>query len=69
MKRVGDLALSFGMIARLLGDVPFRTLFSHLFDLANNKMSTVAEMCGLGWEVGGETWSWRRRLWRGRRSW
>lgn len=20
-------------------------------------------MCALGWEEGGETWSWRRRLW------
>ena len=23
----------------------------------------VADMCALGWEVGGEAWRWRRRLW------
>jgi hypothetical protein len=34
-----------------------------LFDLAENKSSTVAEMFSLGWEVGGEAWVWRRQLW------
>jgi len=37
--------------------------FSHLFDLATNKLSTVADMFALGWEEGGEVRSWRRRLW------
>ncbi|MCI17153.1 receptor-like protein kinase ANXUR2, partial [Trifolium medium] len=34
-----------------------------LFDLAENKSSTVAEMSSLGWKAGGEAWAWRRQLW------
>jgi len=34
-----------------------------LFDLAENKTISVAEMFSLGVEQGGEGWSWRRRLW------
>jgi hypothetical protein len=35
-----------------------------LFDLAVNKLTTVAaEMCDLGWEDGGAAWQRRRRLW------
>jgi hypothetical protein len=37
--------------------------FGRLFDLAETKSSTVAEMYSLGWEVGGEAWVWRRQLW------
>jgi hypothetical protein len=37
--------------------------FGRLFDLATNKLISVADMCALGWEVGGEAWSWRRSLW------
>jgi hypothetical protein len=37
--------------------------FGHLFDLAENKSSTVAEMFSAWWEVGGEAWVWRRQLW------
>jgi len=62
-KRVGDGSSTFFWYDRWLGDVPLRTQFSRLFDLANNKLCTVADMCALGWEVGGEAWSWRRRLW------
>jgi len=37
--------------------------FARLFDITANKTSTVVDMCALGWEEGGEAWSWRRRLW------
>jgi hypothetical protein len=37
--------------------------FGRLFDLAENKSSTVAEMFSAGWEAGGEAWVWRRQLW------
>jgi hypothetical protein len=33
-----------------------------LFQLAENKLATVKEMFVLGWEVDGEAWKWRRRL-------
>ncbi|AES67309.1 hypothetical protein MTR_2g089160 [Medicago truncatula] len=36
--------------------------FSCLFDLATNKLATVAEMYSSGWGVEGEAWQWRRRL-------
>ena len=36
--------------------------FSILFDLATNKMATVAEMYSLGWGEEGEARKWRRRL-------
>ena len=62
-KRVGDGSSTFFWHDRWLGDVPFRTRFSRLFDLATNKLCTVAEMSALGWGIGGEAWMWRRRLW------
>jgi hypothetical protein len=34
-----------------------------MFDLAETKSCTVAEMFSAGWEVGGEAWVWRRQLW------
>ncbi|RHN58033.1 putative reverse transcriptase zinc-binding domain-containing protein [Medicago truncatula] len=46
-----------------LGGVPLCRRFGRLFELATNKLSTVADMCVHGWEDGGEAWSWRRRLW------
>jgi hypothetical protein len=62
-KRVGDGTSTFFWYDRWLGDVPLRMRFSRLFDLSNNKLCTVADMFHLGWEDGGEAWSWRRRLW------
>jgi len=37
--------------------------FRRLFDLAENKSISVADMCGLWWEEGVAAWQWRRRLW------
>jgi len=48
---------------RWLRDVPLCRRFRRLFDLSLNKLSTVAGMFSLGWEVGGAAWRWRRRLW------
>ncbi|XP_024630819.1 uncharacterized protein [Medicago truncatula] len=50
------------LVARWLGDVPFCIRLRRLFDLASNKLSTVANMVALGGEVDGEAWGWRRRL-------
>jgi hypothetical protein len=33
-----------------------------MFDLAETKRCTVAEMFSLGWGVDGEAWVWRRQL-------
>jgi len=45
-----------------VGDVPLRSKFPRLFDLAVNKEQTVEDMMRLGWEAGGGAWEWRRRL-------
>jgi len=45
-----------------LGDVPLCVRFSRLFKLGENPLCSMAEMQLLGWEEGGETWKWRRRL-------
>ncbi|CAJ2673682.1 unnamed protein product [Trifolium pratense] len=36
--------------------------YGRLFDLAENKSASVAEMFLRGWEAGGEAWEWRRQL-------
>ena len=48
---------------RWLGDMPLRASYPRLYDLSDNKVSTVAHMYALGWGEGGEAWKWRRRLW------
>lgn len=45
-----------------VGRVPLRIKFRRLFDLALNRECTVEEMAVLGWEEGGNTWVWKRRL-------
>jgi hypothetical protein len=62
-KRVGNGVSTYFWYDRWLGDVPLRTRFSRLFDLANNKLSTVADLFALGWETEGGAWNWRRPLW------
>ncbi|MCI01485.1 heat-shock protein, partial [Trifolium medium] len=47
----------------LVGRIPLCVRFGRLFDLSENKSSTVVEMASLGWEAGGEAWAWRRQLW------
>jgi len=45
-----------------VGGVPLRVRFPRLFELTDNRWSTVEEMERRGWENGGEAWGWRRRL-------
>ena len=52
-RKVGDGTNTFFWYDRWLGDVPLCRQFSCLFDLAMNKLSTVANMFSLGWEEGG----------------
>ncbi|GAU40836.1 hypothetical protein TSUD_287740 [Trifolium subterraneum] len=60
--KVGDGRNTLFWTEPWLEDCPFYRSFSRLFDLAENKFITVADMHGLGWGVGGEAWKWRRRL-------
>ncbi|GAU51648.1 hypothetical protein TSUD_414700 [Trifolium subterraneum] len=45
-----------------LDDCSLARSFGRLFDLAENKLTTVHDMYEAGWGVGGEAWKWRRRL-------
>ncbi|KAK2382749.1 hypothetical protein QL285_070265 [Trifolium repens] len=62
-KKVGDGSGTFFWTDPWLGGVPLRERFGRLFELAENKSSSVAEMFHSGWEGGGEAWVWRRQLW------
>lgn len=45
-----------------LNSMPLKEKFGRLFDLAENKGVSVAEMNELRWRENGETWKWCRRL-------
>jgi hypothetical protein len=62
MRRVGDGAETLFWLHRWMGGIPFSVRFHRLFDLAENKTITVANLFSLGLERQGEGWSWRRRL-------
>jgi hypothetical protein len=62
-KRVGDESDTFFWSDPWLGGIPLCERFERLYDLSENKSSTVAEMFFNGWEIGGEAWVWRRQLW------
>jgi len=61
-RRVGDGSNTLFWYDRWIGDLPLCRRFNRLFGLALNKLSTVSDMYTLGWEVGGDAWSWRRPL-------
>jgi hypothetical protein len=63
VRRVGDGTDTFFWTDPWVGGIPLCERFGRLFDLAATKSRTVAEMCGAGWEAGGEAWVWRRHLW------
>jgi hypothetical protein len=42
--------------------IPLCVQFGRLYDLAETKQRTVAEMSLLGWGSEGEAWVWRRQL-------
>jgi len=48
--KVGDGATTSFWLDQWVGDVPLCRRFSRLFNLAKNKLATVASMFSLGWE-------------------
>jgi len=61
-RKVGDGAATMFWRDWWLGEVPLCRRFGRLFELAENKLITVASMFSLGWGEG-EAWQLRRRLW------
>ncbi|GAU26327.1 hypothetical protein TSUD_56250 [Trifolium subterraneum] len=45
-----------------LSDCSLQRSFGRLFDLTVDKNVSVADMFAAGWDLGGEAWKWRRRL-------
>jgi hypothetical protein len=62
VRRVGDGSQTLFWKDPWLDDCPFDRSFRRLFDLAENKLISVSEMCSLGWGVEGNGWRWRRGL-------
>jgi len=61
-REVGDGAQTLFWWDPWIDRLVLKNTFSRLFDLATNKMATVAEMYSLGWGEEGEAWKWQRRL-------
>ncbi|MCI32136.1 putative non-LTR retroelement reverse transcriptase related protein, partial [Trifolium medium] len=61
-KKVGAGSDTFFWTDPWLEGIPLRERFRRLFDLAENKSSTAADMCLLGWEAGWGAWVWQRQL-------
>jgi hypothetical protein len=59
----GDELNAFFWTDPWLDGIPSSERFGRLFDLAENKLSTVAEMSSKGLEARGKAWVWRRQLW------
>ncbi|PNX60369.1 kinesin-like protein, partial [Trifolium pratense] len=62
VKRVGDGSDTFFWTDPWVDEIPLCQRFGRLFELAETKSRTVAEMFALGWGEGGEAWEWRRQL-------
>lgn len=45
-----------------VGEAPLKVQFPHLFDITQDKETSVSEMEERGWVVGGGAWVWRRSL-------
>ncbi|KAK2418448.1 hypothetical protein QL285_040641 [Trifolium repens] len=61
-RRVGDESDTFFWTDPWVDGIPLREQFGRLYDLAETKQRTVAEMSLLGWGAEGEAWVWRRQL-------
>jgi len=61
-RKVGDGAHTLFWWDPWIDELVLKNSFGRLFDLANNKMTMVAEIYSLGWWEEGEAWKWRRRL-------
>ncbi|CAJ2630732.1 unnamed protein product [Trifolium pratense] len=62
VKRVGDGSDTFFWTDPWVDEIPLCQRFGRLFELAETKSRTVAEMFASGWGEGGEAWVWRRQL-------
>ncbi|CAJ2678808.1 unnamed protein product [Trifolium pratense] len=62
VRRVGDGSDTFFWTDPWLDGFSLRERFGRLFELAETKSRTVAEMFHLGWGANGEAWEWRRQL-------
>ncbi|MCH83355.1 putative non-LTR retroelement reverse transcriptase, partial [Trifolium medium] len=61
-RKVGDGSDTFFWTDPWVDGTTLRERFGRLFDLAENKSASVAEMFVRGWGTGGEAWVWRRQL-------
>ncbi|CAJ2670936.1 unnamed protein product [Trifolium pratense] len=61
-RKVGDGSDTFFWTDPWVDGTTLRERFGRLFDLAENKSASVAEMFMRGWGFGGEAWVWRRQL-------
>ncbi|GAU12613.1 hypothetical protein TSUD_132230 [Trifolium subterraneum] len=61
-KKVGKGSDTFFWTDPWVAEIPLCEKFGRLFDLAEAKSATVAEMFASGWGAGGEAWVWRRQL-------
>lgn len=63
LRKVGDGIDMLFWLHRWCGGAPLCERFLRLFDLAENKTVTLADMFSIDSMQDGEGWSWRRRLW------
>ncbi|CAJ2627870.1 unnamed protein product [Trifolium pratense] len=61
-RQVGDGSDTFFWTDPWVDGTSLRERYGRLFDLAENKSASVAEMFMRGWGAGGEAWEWRRQL-------
>ncbi|KAK2436694.1 hypothetical protein QL285_021667 [Trifolium repens] len=61
-RRVGDGSDTFFWTDPWVDGIPLCVQFGRLYDLAETKQRTVAEMFLLGWGSEGEAWAWRKQL-------
>ena len=62
VRRVGNGQSTLFWVDPWLDNCPLERSYSRLYQLVDNKLVTVSEMCELGRGYGGEAWKWRRRL-------
>ncbi|MCH81729.1 receptor-like kinase, partial [Trifolium medium] len=62
VKRVGDWSDTFCWTDPWVEGTPLCERFRRLFDLAENKSASVAEMFSLGWGTGVAAWAWHQQL-------
>ncbi|GAU16627.1 hypothetical protein TSUD_325750 [Trifolium subterraneum] len=61
-KKVGDGSDTYFWTDPWVDGTPLCERFGRLYDLAETKSASVAEMSARGWGAGGEAWVWRRQL-------